>query len=380
MISLASTSELEALRTDWRRLAESAANPFVTPEWFDAATRETPERDQRVLVSRNTHGTIDAILPLVAEGDGSRRKLGFAGRVAGDEFRLLCGDPEREASLGAEFGLALGELAVDHSVVLDNVEVADADWLRGMLEGAGGSLRARAVRANSLPYLDLTEWTRWEDYLASRSRNFRSQIGRYERRLREAHEVVFRRTATVTELDRDFGEFMRLHLARRHTVGGSAADRPAVRSLHHEFARLALERGWLRLWLLEVDGRSVAGWYGFSIGGRYAYCLAGFDPAWESSRVGWLVLARSMRDAIEEGADVYDLLLGQEPYKQRLTSTQREVQTIVLARPRSAAAGLAAFEARGRQLAHRLPAERRATLKRLSRRLVDGLPGARNGP
>src|SRR3712207_8266564 len=46
----------------------------------------------------------------------------------------------------------------------------------------------------------------------------------------------------------------RLHEARWAGRGGSGSLNARTRRFHEQFAALALERGWLRLWTLELDG------------------------------------------------------------------------------------------------------------------------------
>ncbi len=84
--------------------------------------------------------------------------------------------------------------------------------------------------------------------------------------------------------------------------------------------------------MMEVDGDSVAAWYGWRLGERYSYYLAGFEPRWADASVGLLLLAHTVHEAIDEGASEYDLLLGEEAYKQRFATAARPVETVILAR------------------------------------------------
>ena len=150
-----------------------------------------------------------------------------------------------------------------------------------------------------------------------------------------------------------------------------------MRAFHRDFAAAALERGWLRLWLVEVEGRAVAAWYGWRLGPVYSYYQAGFDPDWGDASVGLVLLAHTVRAAIEEGAGEYDLLLGDEPYKARFADSEREVETLVLTpalHPRRLAM---AAEAGVRRGAARLSPTARARLRRMGGALLDRLPTGR---
>jgi CelD/BcsL family acetyltransferase involved in cellulose biosynthesis len=215
----------------------------------------------------------------------------------------------------------------------------------------------------------------WEDYLAGRSRNFRSQLGRKRRALEREGTVEFRLAGAAGDgLDRDLDEFLRLHEARWSLRGGSESITDRSQRFHRLFAHAADAHGWLRIWLLELDGRAIAAWYGWRIGTKYAYYLAGFDPAWSRYSVGQLLLAHTIESAFEEGAQEYDLLLGDEAYKARYAQTARPVRTVALTRRLSFARASVLAESAARRATDRLPADARQVLKRSLGRITSRLP------
>jgi CelD/BcsL family acetyltransferase involved in cellulose biosynthesis len=369
------TEPVEAIAGEWRDLAERSGNVFVTPEWYLAWQRHYGAGTApALLTARHPDGRLRGVAPLVRETSGRLRRVRFAGANVGDEFEPVAAPGE-----GSEVASALAvELASQPGwsmIVLDNVD-ASADWPRRLL-GALGDIRVRSYRRNVLPQIDLRGVQGWDGYLAGRSRNFRSQVRRYERALSRAHDVRFRRTEESAGLQADLRTFFRLHDARWRARGGSSSAGERVRAFHLDFATRIFERGWLRLWLLELDGDAVAAWYGWHLGGRYAYYLAGFDPRWATSRVGLVLLAHTVRSAIAEGADEYDMLLGDEPYKARFTDSRREVVTLLATRSRDPAGALAAAEVGAWRLSRRLTPEWRRQLRRALRRVAVRLPGAR---
>ena len=129
-----------------------------------------------------------------------------------------------------------------------------------------------------------------------------------------------------------------------------------AREFQLDFARAARAHDWLRLWFLEVDETPVAAWYGWSIGGRYLYYQAGFDPAWSDSSPGLVLLAHTIEAALEEGACEYDMLLGDEAFKTRFATASRTGRTLVVVRTAHVARALVTADVALRRLAHRLPA------------------------
>jgi CelD/BcsL family acetyltransferase involved in cellulose biosynthesis len=177
-------------------------------------------------------------------------------------------------------------------------------------------------------------------------------VRRRERKLAKSHELSFR-LSDGERLEGDMSTLLRLHAARWEDA--SAAFEPELEAFHREFAAIALERGWLRLWICEVDGNPVAAWYGL----RYADCecfyQSGRDPAWDEHSVGFVLLAHSIRSAFEDGMREYRFLRGGDAYKGRFADGDPGVETMVvgrgsLGRPAVAAAGAIGRLPRGDRL------------------------------
>lgn len=344
---------------DWRALAVAAGNPFVTPEWYFSFLDHAPDaRPFAVLV--HERGTLWGVLPLVER----RRVLRFAGAHAGDCFGPLvaAGAP------GDVVDRAVGALASAATrwrlAVLDRVEADEARTLAGGLRRAG----ARVVTSggDTLPTIGLGGRS-WEDYLQGRSRNFRSELGRKERALTRAHSLEFVEARHGDEAGAALEGHFDLHERRWPVHERARARVERVKAFHRDFARAAAARGWLRLWRLDVDRQPIASWYGWSIGGRYCYYQAGLDPAWARYSPGTLLLARTIRAAIDERCLEYDFLRGDESYKRRFSDGGRRVSSLTSARRPSPRLALAAglWHARGR--AQGLPPSVRRTLRRARR-------------
>jgi CelD/BcsL family acetyltransferase involved in cellulose biosynthesis len=179
----------------------------------------------------------------------------------------------------------------------------------------------------------------WDDYLAGRSSNFRSQVRRKERKLLRQHGLEYRLADDPARLDADLDSLYELHRARwGESTSGSFGG---ARAFHGEFAAAALERGWLRLWLAEVEGRPIAAWYGFRFGGAEWYYQSGRDPAWDHTSVGLVLLAHTLREAIGDGMGEYKLLRGGESYKDRFATGGPGIETVGIAHGAGGRAALA---------------------------------------
>jgi CelD/BcsL family acetyltransferase involved in cellulose biosynthesis len=359
---VADAAELDELADDWRRLAAERGNAFVTPDWAFAALA-TIDRDAepRVVAVNDPAGRLVGVLPLVDGGGGPLR---FAGSRPADRLHPAASlaDEDRVAAAAA---VALARHADGRLTAhFDRVDT-EARWPQAFADAVRPRLRVVAQPPEELPYIPLAGRS-YDEFMATRSRGLRSQVGRRRRALEKDHEVSLTVVDEPARLQPALAELFRLHDLRSDASGrASSLDGPGVREFHNAFLGPALERGWLRLCLLEVDGTSIAAWYGWSIGGRYAYYQAGFDPAWSRSSPGMLLLADTIRLATEEGASEYDLLRGDEAFKRRFADDARQGASLTVAGRFSPALGRAAAARRLRTLWRRLPEDARARLRRL---------------
>lgn len=266
-----------------------------------------------VTLLRDGEGRALALLPLGIKGRRPARVARFLGYGPADEQGPV-GPPEGAAA------------ALEHLLR----EPGDWDVLLAERLPPGHGLRGRTLRRESSPVVDRPGGG-WEEYLAGRSKNLRSQLGRKQRKLERENGLSFRLSADPERVPDDMRTLFRLHNARWGEEGSGAMS-GARQAFHLDFAALALERGWLRLWLAEADGEAVAAWYGFRFAGAESYYQSGRDPDWERSSVGLVLLAHTIRSAMDDGMREYRLLRGGETYKDRFATRDAGVETIAVGR------------------------------------------------
>ena len=125
-----------------------------------------------------------------------------------------------------------------------------------------------------------------------------------------------------------------MHQQRWRGRGGSSGlHTPRLVAFHEEFSRLALARGWLRLYTLTVDDHPIASIYGFRYADTFYFYQSGFDPRYGRHSVGLVALGLAIKAALEEGVREFDLLHGDEEYKFRWARRTRELQRLELYPP-----------------------------------------------
>jgi CelD/BcsL family acetyltransferase involved in cellulose biosynthesis len=352
------------LAAAWRELAEARSNPFITPEWTLAWLRSNPSEPAFALAWRQG-GELRGVLPLVRVSMGPLSVLRFAGARRADWVTPAC-RPGDEAEMATVCAAFLARQGAWHVLRLDRLDEGSG-WPEAVrLQCEGGIAAGTTRRQDVLPFIEFDE-SGFDGYLAGRSRNFRSQLGRRRRRLECDHGLSFRMTADPGQLAADLDEFFRLHDARWSGRGGSSSADPRSREHLRLFAAAALERGWLRLWIAEADGAPAAAWYGWRIGERYCYSLAGLDPAFERLALGTVMLGHTIEAAAAEGARIYDLMWGDEEYKRRFETGRRYASTWLFTPRGHPARLLVSSGARLAAAAESLPGPLRESLARATR-------------
>jgi CelD/BcsL family acetyltransferase involved in cellulose biosynthesis len=322
-LALQRVHDLEAIQEEWGMLAAHSPSPFASWEWNSVWWRHFgKDRPLHVFACRRRSGELAAILPLYLASRLPLRVLRFLGHGPGDELSPICAPDDREAAAAA-LRTVLDDHVAGWDLLLAERMPAGEGWDR--LLGAGHTLRRE-----SSPVLP-TRGRTWDDYLAERSRNFREQARRLERKLAREHDLSYRMTTEGAQLEDDVSTLFRLHETRwRERGSGALGGERAV--FHREFAAHALARGWLRLLFLEIDGQPAAAWYGLRYAGADWFYQAGRDPGWDRYSHGWVLLLHTVRATFDDGMREYRLLRGDEEYKARLAEEDPGVVTSVLAR------------------------------------------------
>lgn len=320
----------DALRNEWDELTTETDNVFATWDWNDLWWKHFGAGQQSVVTACiGRGGRVLGILPLYLFAARPLQILRFLGHGPADQLGPICAPRDRPAVARA----------LRRVIEQTRPSVFVAEHLaRG--EEWGALLGGRVVRTEASPTLRFTGGT-WDDYLATRSANVRQQVRRYERRLLEDHGLRYRFADGASGLAHDLETLFSLHRARWPTsdfVGRHG-------EFHRELAGRAAERGWLRIWFLEGDDGPVAAWYGFRLGAVESYYQAGRDPSWEGPPLGLVLLAHTIRAALEDGLAEYRFLRGAESFKYRFATDDEGLETIAVARGALATTALAASSA-----------------------------------
>ena len=309
-------SGFAALQPYWNDLlhASAADNPFLTFEWLYPWWKHLGGHADLQLLAVWSGKTLIAVAPLMA-----RRSFGWLPRLeflgtgyAGSDYLDLIVRSGHEADALH----SISEFLVDEgwSLRLDHVLERSATATLADLLRAGG-WTSTMVSNGVCPVIDLAHHT-WTSYLASRGSAHRANV---RRRLKAAEEQLrpsFERITTDSQRREALSALFAFHESRFRERGGSTAFLTrSLRAFHEEATERLLESGGLRMYVLRIQGTVAAVMYGFGHNNQFFFYQHGFDSRYQRSSIGLVLMACTIRAALEEGMHTYDLLWGEEPYK-----------------------------------------------------------------
>jgi CelD/BcsL family acetyltransferase involved in cellulose biosynthesis len=317
-------------RTEWTSLAAASGNPFNTFEWCEAWLEHAAAGARSRLFAAVEASETVAIVPLVIVRGRYVRKARLLGYGAANELGPV-GPLER----GAE------ALRLSLEATRREWDVFHGESLPG--SGWPKRLGATLLWREGSPVVT-GPWSSWDDYLATRSHNFRGELRRKERRLVE-RGLVARTISSQEDLAPALDALFDLHLRR---WGGEASPFFAgLETFHRAFAKVALERGWLRLRVFELEGRIVGVTHGFRFGESEWSYQFGRDPGLDHSSLGLIASGQAIRESFSEGAREFKLGPGRQDYKLRFATGDPGLETVGIARGLRGRASLIAATRRG---------------------------------
>ena len=319
-----------ALRSEWDSLLRdsASASPFLTWEWLHSWWTHLGGSSQlRMLVVR-ADGELIAIAPFQLTSNGvahlSCLELLGTGEAGSDYLDVII-------RRGWE---SEGVNAIERFIRSQNTTLrlahlgpsALAEYLADRLDTRGWT--RSTTEGGTCPYIPLAGHT-WDSYLATLGASHRANVRRRIRALEQKFDVRFETVTTEAQRRDALPALVRYH-ERRFDDRGTAFGTKPLRAFHDEMTKRALDRGWLRMYVLRLNGTPVAVMYGFLYNGTFSFYQHGFDDQYQQHSVGLVLMALSIRAAIEEGAGEFDMLWGLEPYKFLWARDRRELRNIHL--------------------------------------------------
>lgn len=295
----------EELRGPWEALVSESptATPFQTWEWQSTWWRHFGGAKKPRAVVMEEGNDLVGVFPLM-KVRGPWRTLRPMGVGPSDYLHPL-------ARRGAEAEVARAVEA--YLAEVSDVDLIDLHQVRDDKPLAATEAGQTFDQAVCL-VLDLPPT--YEAFLGTLSKSLRYDV----RKLDKSPFKEGKATLTVAGPE-DVQEAMEVlfeqHRRRWRKRGLPGAFLGRAVKFHHDWASQAVRNGWLRLGVLRREGTPIGAIYAMALGETTYFYQAGFDPEASALSPGSLLVAHTIRQAIEEGRPTFDFMRGDEGYKRR---------------------------------------------------------------
>ncbi len=304
-----------ALRPEWDSLLRDSASAslFLSWEWLHTWWTHLAGSSQlRMLVVRAGEEII-AIAPFQRTSNGVAHfaclELLGTGEAGSDYLDVIIRRGWESESLDA-----IERFTRSQNTTLRLAHLGPSALAEHLAERLDTRGWTRSITAGgSCPYIPLAGQT-WDSYLATLGASHRANVRRRIRAVEQKFDVRFEPVTTEAQRRDALPTLVRYHV-RRFDEQGTAFRTEPLRAFHDDMTKRALDRGWLRMYVLRLNGTPVAVMYGFLYNGTFSFYQHGFDDRYQQHSIGLVLMALSIRAAIEEGAGEFDMLWGLEPYK-----------------------------------------------------------------
>lgn len=324
--SFTTATVFDALRAEWSELLTHVHHNriFLTWEWQSTWWSAYHPGELWVLTIRNDAGQLVGLAPWFIE---NRVKTGRTIRSVGcvDVTDYL------EAIVHRDYEEAVIETLAtyihenrSHYDFIDLCNIPEGSpvlkYLPQLLRENGLSVEIKPQEV--CPVIELP--TEWDAYLESLDKKQRHEIRRKLRRSEESAADWYV-VGPEHDLSAETDAFLRLMTSASDDKAGFLAN-PKNVTFFKQLTPLLMERGWLQIAFLTVEGRQSAAYMNFLYNNEVQIYNSGLDiEAANGLSAGIVLLARLIQYAIEHGYKRFDFLRGNEEYKYRMGAVDTHV-------------------------------------------------------
>jgi CelD/BcsL family acetyltransferase involved in cellulose biosynthesis len=323
------------VRAAWQRLFAECTHPnafHASPAWSEYLHARGAA--VRVAVVRSGSGAVAGVLPMVFHSQSLDYSVGER-RVARSRFRVagVLGSvpliPDRAVEPSALMGGVLDAIPECDAVFMESLP-AESPYAR--LGDESSDLLAYAPVPSRTDHLVRLEGS-FATYMRKRSPKLRVNVERAFRTLAGSGSVELKCYREPADVDRLFADAS--HIRRRswqfETLGALKKD--GLQSSHDALAELA-RRELLRGYVLYAGGTPCAFAVGYQFHGVFFYSVVGYDADFARHSPGIALLYMMLEDLYaHDRPRMVSFGRGDDDYKRRFGTTEREVATHLFFRP-----------------------------------------------
>jgi CelD/BcsL family acetyltransferase involved in cellulose biosynthesis len=326
-VFLTSVAEIEKIAPEWQALHERASPTlFADFRAFEIWWRTLGEKEGTtplVAIARGNNRELKAVLPLAVR---TKRKLFRVAEQAGHEV-FDHGDilAESESAADILWRFVRTQGCFDLALIKDIRKTDKAS------HAIGSSARLRTEHKNFFLTLN---YSSAGDWLAAQSKKLRSDVQRKFKKLHTRGSAGFsfyqQGQALPTQVVDALYEQKHKWVAARY--GKGCFMRPEMRDFLLAYAADAAQKGILYLGWLSCDQEIVAAHMGFIHNNTLYLYISSYNDAYSDFSPGNMMLAETIKYAIEQKCVEVDFMRGDEDYKQRFACDHRMLSDYVCGR------------------------------------------------
>jgi CelD/BcsL family acetyltransferase involved in cellulose biosynthesis len=308
---------VDRIACEWRRLCDESGDEevFYRPEWAQAYLQAFEPNADVILISAWSGERLRGILPLVRRriivGGLPIVKLTLPANVHSLRASLTVCPGEEGAAVLKELWAVTTDLPQwDTLDVANVVEGSGLDHLIALAQADG--YRTARKRTSQTLHLSIDASTpemhgAQSPWLAGTRPKFRSHLRRAKRQLEEQGTLELKHYSEAGP--EALEKFYALEASGWKGAEGTAIKCDAqTRQFYDAVAQAAARDGYLSLDFLELNGKPIAGHFGFNLRGRYFLAKAGYDEAFRRHGPGQLLVNEILSRTRERGLREFDFV------------------------------------------------------------------------
>jgi len=319
-------SDFVVLKEDWNALLESSQereNVFLRHEWFDVWWQAFGKGKELLILLCQEAGKIIGIAPLMIFRDRYKglpyKRLGFIEDPNAPSMNFIIKQGGEESVLPAILAY-LVEPGTNawHAAVLNKLPAGSS-----MLRTSTNCFSQQKIKyllrnGQDSPYVPVN--SDWETFLASTSVRFRKQLRNKINKLNKAGKVSFDVFDNIGVDGKHLEEAMSVSSRSwKQDQGTSMSSTPSRKRFFELLSSVASKNGWLRIWLLYLNGNPIATEYHLEYKGRTHAMRGDFDKSHDSLSPGSVLEAHIIEHCFKKGLLEYDFCGLPYGYKLRWT-------------------------------------------------------------
>jgi CelD/BcsL family acetyltransferase involved in cellulose biosynthesis len=306
---------VEQIAGEWRQLCDESGDEevFYRPELAYAYLQAFEPKAEVVIISAWSGDKIRGVLPLIRRRTAMSVlpivQLTLPANVHSLRASLtVCPGEEGAAVLKALWQAAKDLPRWDLIDVSNVVEASGLDRLVVLARADG--YRTGRKRTSQTLYLPIGASSADKSappWLGGTRPKFRSHLRRAKRQLEEQGTLELKHYGTADP--EALEKFYALEASGwKGTKGTAIKCDPCTRQFYDAIAQAAARDGYLSLDFLELDGKPIAGHFGFNLRGRYFLAKAGYDETFRRYGPGQLLVNEILNQTPERGLREFDFV------------------------------------------------------------------------